>query len=59
MDKKRKRKENKNENMDIDENDLITMEENDKEKEIINIEFIFSNILEENFQEMKNLLKPN
>ena len=59
MDKKRKRKENKNENMDIDENDLITMEVNDKEKEIINIEFIFSNILEENFQEMKVLLKPN
>ena len=59
MDKKRKRKENKNENMDIDENDLITMEENEKEKEIINIEFIFSNILEENFQEMKVLLKPN
>ena len=37
MDKKRKRKENKNENIDIDENDLITMEVNDKEKEIINI----------------------
>ena len=45
--------------MNIEENDLIRMDINDKENEIINIEFIFSNILEENFQEMKFLLKPN
>ena len=61
MDKKRKRKEKEDEEekMDIEENDLIRMDINEKEKEIINIEFIFSNILEENFQEMKFLLKPN
>ena len=60
MEKKRKRQKNKNEDdddMDIDDNEEITMEAGPT-SEIINADFTLSNIVEDNFQSVRSLMKP-
>ena len=60
MEKKRKRQKNKNDDdddMDIDDNDEITMEAGPT-SEIINADLTLSNIVEENFQAVRSLMKP-
>ena len=55
--KNNKRDDSDNDDMDIDDEEQIGLEAMPN-SELVNVEFTFSNIVEENFESIRNLIKP-